>query len=100
MVNWTYILNGRRLPARTIVNDIGWTRYPETVEGEESRPPYGGIGIGVSEFSDHKDAAIQALECLTSPENQARQRRAHRQHAGQRGRLRRPERAEAVPGRT
>ena len=70
MVNWTYILNGAGYPEE-IVDDLGWTRYPETVEGEESRPPYGGIGIGVSEFSDEKDFSVQALECLTSPENQA-----------------------------
>ena len=56
---------------RTSCKDLGWARYPETVEGEESRPPYGGIGIGVSEFSDEKEFAIEALECLTSPENQA-----------------------------
>jgi multiple sugar transport system substrate-binding protein len=70
MVNWTYILNGAGYPEE-IVEDLGWTRYPQTVEGEESRPPYGGIGIGVSEFSDEKDLAVGALECLTSPENQA-----------------------------
>jgi len=40
------------------------------VEGEESRPPYGGIGIGASAFSDNKEEAVAALECLTSPENQ------------------------------
>jgi multiple sugar transport system substrate-binding protein len=70
MVNWTYILNGAGYP-EDIVDDLGWARYPQTVEGEESRPPYGGIGIGVSEFSDEKDLAVSALECLTSPENQA-----------------------------
>ena len=38
-----------------LVDDLGCARYPQTVEGEESRPPYGGIGIGVSAFSEHKD---------------------------------------------
>lgn len=70
MVNWTYILNGAGYPDE-VVDDLGWARYPQTVEGEESRPPYGGIGIGVSEFSDDKELAVGALECLTSPENQA-----------------------------
>ncbi|MGH3347641.1 MAG: extracellular solute-binding protein [Nocardioides sp.] len=69
MVNWTYILNGAGYPEE-VINDLGWARYPQTVEGEESRPPYGGIGLGVSEFSDEKDLAVSALECLTSPENQ------------------------------
>ncbi|WP_210428941.1 extracellular solute-binding protein [Nocardioides eburneiflavus] len=70
MVNWTYILNGAGY-SDEVVDDLGWARYPQTVEGEESRPPYGGIGIGVSEFSDDKELAVGALECLTSPENQA-----------------------------
>jgi multiple sugar transport system substrate-binding protein len=70
MVNWTFILNGAGY-TEDLVKDLGWARYPETVEGEESRPPYGGIGLGVSEFSDQKDFSVQALECLTSPENQA-----------------------------
>jgi multiple sugar transport system substrate-binding protein len=70
MVNWTYILNGAGY-SDEVVDDLGWARYPRSVEGEESRPPYGGIGIGVSEFSPDKDLAVSALECLTSPENQA-----------------------------
>jgi len=70
MVNWTFILNGAGY-SEDLVKDLGWARYPQTVEGEESRPPYGGIGLGVSEFSDEKDFSVQALECLTSPENQA-----------------------------
>ena len=53
-----------------VTEDIGYTMYPETVEGEEARPPYGGIGIGVSEYSDEKELALEAAECLVSPENQ------------------------------
>jgi multiple sugar transport system substrate-binding protein len=70
MVNWTFILNGAGY-SDEIVDDLGWTRYPETVEGEQSRPPYGGIGLGVSAFSDQETFSVEALECLTSPENQA-----------------------------
>lgn len=69
MVNWTFIWGN--YGDDQLGGDIGYAPYPATVEGEESRPPYGGIGIGVSEFSDDKDLAVQALECLTSPENQA-----------------------------
>ena len=35
-----------------------------------ARPYYGGIGLGVSTYSNHVDEAMQAIECLTSPENQ------------------------------
>ncbi|WP_036490146.1 MULTISPECIES: extracellular solute-binding protein [Nocardioides] len=69
LVNWTYIWGN--YGDDQLGGDIGFARYPQTVEGEESRPPYGGIGIGVSSSSEHQDLAVGALECLTSPENQA-----------------------------
>ena len=70
MVNWTYIFHNYDETDPDVAKDIGYTRYPQTVEGEESRPPYGGIGIGVSEFSDNKDFALEAAACLVEPENQ------------------------------
>ena len=68
MVNWTFIWNN--YGEERLDDDIGFAAYPETVEGEESAPPYGGIGLGVSAFSEHKDAAMAAIDCLTTPENQ------------------------------
>ena len=70
LVNWTYIWTNYDETAPDVADDIGYTRYPQTVEGEESRPPYGGIGIGVSAYSDEKDFAIEAAQCLVSPESQ------------------------------
>lgn len=69
LVNWTYIWGN--YGDDRLGDDIGFARYPQTVEGKESRPPYGGIGIGVSSTSDNQEEGIQALKCLTSPENQA-----------------------------
>ena len=70
LVNWTYIFHIYDETSPEVADDIGYTRYPQTVEGEESRPPYGGIGIAVSEFSDDKDFALEAAACLVKPENQ------------------------------
>ncbi|MGN0064192.1 MAG: extracellular solute-binding protein [Nocardioides sp.] len=70
MVNWTYIFHNYDETDPEVAKDIGYARYPQTVEGEESRPPYGGIGIGVSAFSDHKEMALEAAQCLVSGENQ------------------------------
>jgi multiple sugar transport system substrate-binding protein len=70
MVNWTYIYNNYEASDPGFNKDIGYTRYPQTVQGEDSRPPYGGIGLGVSKYSNHIDDAMKAVECLTSPENQ------------------------------
>jgi multiple sugar transport system substrate-binding protein len=69
-VNWTFIWHNYDDSAPDVAKDIGYARYPQSVEGEESRPPYGGIGIGVSAFSGQKDLALEAAQCLTSPEMQ------------------------------
>ena len=70
MVNWTYIFHNYDTTEPAVAKDIGYTRYPRTVAGEPSRPPFGGIGIGISKFSNHVDDAVQAVQCLTSPESQ------------------------------
>jgi multiple sugar transport system substrate-binding protein len=53
-----------------VAKDIGFARYPESVAGQASKPPYGGIGIGVSEYSSNRDLALEAAMCLVSPDNQ------------------------------
>jgi multiple sugar transport system substrate-binding protein len=70
LANWTYIWTNYDAAQPDIKEDLGFARYPQTVEGEESHPPYGGIGVGVSAFSDHTDEAMQAIECITNAENQ------------------------------
>ena len=70
MVNWTYIWTNYDATQPEVKDDLGFARYPQSTQGEASRPPYGGIGVGVSEYSRHKDEAMQAIECITSPENQ------------------------------
>lgn len=71
LVNWTYIYALAGAPGNeTILNDLGWTRYPRTVPDEPSRPPLGGINIGVSAYSEHEDLALDALDCITSIDNQ------------------------------
>ncbi|WP_159085822.1 extracellular solute-binding protein [Aeromicrobium chenweiae] len=79
MTNWTFVYKnyegligkpgGPKDKAQ--FEDLGWARYPETVEGKESKPPLGGIAIGVGAFSKHRDFAQQAAACVTDPEAQA-----------------------------
>lgn len=70
LTSWTYIWTNYDTDQPEVKDDIGYARYPQTVEGEESRPPYGGIGVGVSAYSDNVEEAMQAIECITSPDNQ------------------------------
>ena len=50
---------------------IGWTRYPRTVADKPSRPPLGGINIGVGSYTNHPDLAFAAARCLASDKHQA-----------------------------
>jgi multiple sugar transport system substrate-binding protein len=76
MVNWPYVwaafdagIEDGSLPA-DFKDDIGWARYPQTVEGEESSTPLGGIGVSVGAFSENPDLAVEAIRCITSDESQ------------------------------
>lgn len=76
MVNWTFVyahyqgeVDNEAIDSSDF-DDLGWARYPQTVEGEESRPPVGGINIGVSASSDNTEWALEAAQCVTDTEAQ------------------------------
>lgn len=68
-LNWTFIYATYKADP-TVSKDLGWAPYPRTVPDEPSQPPLGGINIGVSAYSDHQDLALDALDCITSVDNQ------------------------------
>ena len=68
-VNWTFIYANYKADKATF-DDLGWTRYPETVAGTPSKPPLGGINIGINKSGKHLDDAMAAAQCITSTENQ------------------------------
>ena len=70
LVNWPY--TWAALPSNGVkfIDDIGWAKYPETVAGKPSQPPFGGIELGVGAFSKHPDLAYDAAKCIASPEHQ------------------------------
>lgn len=67
-VNWTFVYNN--YAGDDVIDDIGWARYPATVEGEQSQPPIGGINVGIGEYTGNPDEALEAVECITSEEQQ------------------------------
>ncbi len=78
MTNWTFVyknyldlMGAPGGPAdEAQLDDLGFARYPATVEGEESKPPIGGIDIGVGAYSENVDWAKEAALCVTDPEAQ------------------------------
>jgi multiple sugar transport system substrate-binding protein len=76
MVNWAYVYGAAQEAVaagtldRAVLDDIGWARYPRVDAGAPSKPPLGGINLGIGAFSRHKDQALQAVRCITSQESQ------------------------------
>jgi multiple sugar transport system substrate-binding protein len=70
-VNWTFVYNNYAGDQATL-DDLGWARYPATVDGQDSRPPIGGINVGIGAFTDQPEFALDAVKCITSEENQVR----------------------------
>ena len=76
MVNWPYVYGAAQEAVadgsleQSVLDDIGWARYPQVEAGEESRPPLGGIGLGIGAYSRNQDHALEAVRCITSEESQ------------------------------
>ena len=77
MLNWTFaykfyegLIDAPDGITKEEFDDLGYARYPQTIEGEPSRPPIGGIDIGVGAYSEHPDFAMEAAQCITSTKAQ------------------------------
>lgn len=76
MVNWPYVWRAAHSAVEEgslgadVVADIGWARYPRVAADEESRPPLGGIDLGIAKWSKHRELALEAIRCITTAEHQ------------------------------
>jgi multiple sugar transport system substrate-binding protein len=70
MINYPFVYPSAKENAPKVFEQMEAAKYPTVVEGQESRPPLGGINIGVSNFSQKKDLAWEAVQCLVKPDNQ------------------------------
>jgi len=72
-LNYTGLYAAARAEAPGLVDDLGWARYPAVIGGQggrPSRPPLGGINLGVSAYSPHPEQAFDAAACLRDAANQ------------------------------
>jgi len=68
-VNWTFVYPNYKADPATF-KDMGWARYPETQKGMPSRPPVGGINVGIGAHTNYLDDALEAAKCITSVKSQ------------------------------
>ena len=73
MLNWPYVyaaakadVKGGALKA-SVLDDIGFARYPRVDASIPSKPPVGGANLAISKFSAHPAQAYEAIKCLISP---------------------------------
>ena len=67
MVNWPYVYAAAQGDAeQSVVDDIGWARYPGVEAGEASRPPLGGINLAIGAYTKYPEQALDLVKCATS----------------------------------
>lgn len=77
MVNWPYVYQAAKDGVKTgalersVLNDIGWARYPRVVADTASAPPLGGIDLAIGNFTRYPDQALAAVKCITSVRSNA-----------------------------
>ena len=71
MVNWPFVYPAMAAAESEVMDDLGWTTYPQVDPDVEAAPPVGGINLGVGAFSRHIDLAWDAVACIVQPEHQA-----------------------------
>ena len=70
-LNYSFIYPSAAEVSEDFQKNIGWARYPRTDKDKESRPPLGGINIGVSAYAPEPELAFDAAECITNEAHQA-----------------------------
>lgn len=74
MLNWPYILAAARTAVQdgsldqSVVDDIGWARYPRVDADKPSAPPLGGTNLAIGAYTEHPEEAVALVQCATSLE--------------------------------
>ena len=70
MLNYPFVYPSAKENAPEVFKNLGVAQYPRVDAGMPSKPPLGGINLGVSSYSTHKQEAFDAIRCLRQPQNQ------------------------------
>jgi multiple sugar transport system substrate-binding protein len=69
-INYPFVYPSAKENNPEVFKQMGAAQFPAVEAGKPSKPPIGGINIGVSAYSKHQAEAFAASECLVKPENQ------------------------------
>lgn len=68
--NWPFVYTSYAQEKPDDLEHFKWARYPTVEEGQESRATVGGVNLGISSYSQHKEEAFEAALCLRSAQSQ------------------------------
>src|SRR4051794_31594955 len=69
-INYPFVHPSAKSNSPEVFKQMAAAQYPRVEAGTPSKPPIGGINIGVSAYSKHRAEAFAAAECLVKPSNQ------------------------------
>jgi len=70
MINYSFVYPSAKTNAPAIFKVMRAAKFPQVDPSIPSKPPIGGINIGVSAYSKHPKEAFDAVRCLVKPEHQ------------------------------
>ncbi|MCB0875217.1 MAG: ABC transporter substrate-binding protein [Solirubrobacterales bacterium] len=70
MLNYPFVYPSAKDNAPDVFKNLGEALYPRVDADRPSAPPLGGINLGVSSYSEHKQEAFDAIKCMIQPQNQ------------------------------
>jgi multiple sugar transport system substrate-binding protein len=70
MLNYPFVYPSAKENAPEVFKNLGEALYPRVDPNRPSAPPLGGINLGVSSYSEHKDEAFDAIKCMIASKNQ------------------------------
>jgi multiple sugar transport system substrate-binding protein len=72
MINYPFVWSATQAGNPKVFKDMGYALFPGVVPGTPPKVSIGGYNLGISAFSQHRDLAFQAVQCLVQPSNQSR----------------------------
>lgn len=70
MINWPYVYPSVLEADAELAKDYGWAAYPRVDASRPAAAPLGGYNLGVGAYTENREAAIEAINCLTEPDQQ------------------------------
>jgi multiple sugar transport system substrate-binding protein len=70
MLNWPYVYPSVLEADRALAEDYGVAPYPRVDPSRPPAAPLGGYNLGIGAYTENREATVEAINCLTEPDQQ------------------------------